>query len=185
MAAEPRTGRRRRPPDGTGRWEWVAGRPMGDPRATGEREQLIGRVMAVVVDDARTQLRTNESRDLPAWSIRLLQERAARGECRIDPAGTADLHARVLRFRTAMGLGDDAEAASEALAEAVLVLSPTTPRHAPATGRSRPRPLPRAAQRPGSLHDGLRPVSPLNLPSKGVRRCQQTTDGTCLAGSTT
>jgi len=75
-----------RPPEGTGRWEWVVGRPMADPRATDEREQLIGRVMAVVVDDARTQLRTKESDDPPAWSIRLLQERAARGECRIDPA---------------------------------------------------------------------------------------------------
>ncbi len=93
---------------------------MSDPLATEEREQLVDRVVAVVVDHARTQLRINESDDLPAWSIRLLEERAARGECRVDSARTANLHARVLRYRTALGLDDDGGTGSEPLAEAVL-----------------------------------------------------------------
>jgi len=93
---------------------------MGDQRASDERKHLIDKVMAVVVDDARTHLPSNESDDLPRWALRLLEERAAAGEGRIDPARTADLHARVLRYRTGLGLDDEVGAGSEVLTEAVL-----------------------------------------------------------------
>lgn len=109
-----------RPPAGTGRWEWAVGQPTTDQRATEERERLIDKVQAVVVDDARSHLRMDESDDLPVWSVRLLEERAARGEGRIDPAGTADLHERVRRYRTGLGLDDEVGAGSKPLAEAVL-----------------------------------------------------------------
>lgn len=108
------------PPEGTGRWDWAAGSPASDPRATEERNRLIAKVLAVVVDDARTQLRATEPQDLPAWCLRHLEERAARGEYRLDPARTADLYVRIRRYRTGLGLDDEVGAGSELLAEAVL-----------------------------------------------------------------
>ena len=132
LATEPGGARQKAPAVGIG--------PSGGQRAiraaTAERDHLIDRVLAVLVDDAQAQLRATDSDDLPAWALRHLEERAARGESRIDPARTSDLYARIRRYRATRGLDDEVGAGSELLAEAVLGPVPDD-----AAGRARYRAL--------------------------------------------